>query len=115
VPRRKRFSKRRGALNCRELLHVTIGPSKPSERAGPLGLAWAAWDKTHGRAWRFQHGHAHNGDFLSAFEILTGERAGRVDVARAEAEALLAAGVGHDELGLDVEHPDPPGLEQLAA
>ncbi len=99
----------------RELLHVTIGPTRPLERAGPLGLAWAAWDKTHGRAWRFQHGHPHGQDLLSACELLTGEPVGRVDVARREVEALLADGVGYDELGLDADHPDPPGLEQLAA
>ena len=111
MPRRKRWSKRqRLDLGCRELLYVGIGPTKPSHRSGPLGGAWAAWNAEHGRAWRFQHGVPHNSDHLSACELLTGERPGRVDQAETKLEALLAGGIGYDLLGLDVEHPDPPGL-----
>jgi len=59
--------------------------------------------------------HVHPADALAGQELTGAQEVLAMRVARAEAEALLAAGVGHDELGLDVEHPDPPGLEQLAA
>ena len=116
MPRRKSQDKRRREkLTLQEWLYVSGGP-RMTRRDGNDGRAeWQAWNEAHGRAYRFQRGCPHNGDLLSAFEVLTGERTLHIPTAQREVERLLHEGIGGEELALDVEHPDPPGFEQVYA
>jgi hypothetical protein len=130
VPRRLRESKRRDRrrptiqqwlveglyprLANRRVVHAIAedwnldGPTYADVYA-QVRAVWQAWNGEHGRAWRLQQGRPTLTDWLSAYELLTGETTRHVPTAQAEVERLLAAGVGHAVLDLDREHPDPPG------
>ena len=116
MPRRKRQDKRRrDELTFREKMFAGLGP-RITRADGNDGLAeFKAWDAEHGLAWRFQHGCPTNSDWLSAFELLTGEPTRHVPTAREEVGRLLEHRAVIEELDLEGDHPDPPGFEQAAA
>ena len=116
MPRRKRQDKRRrDELTFQEKMYAGFGPRITRADGNDGRAEWKVWDAEHGLAWRFQHACPHNGDWLAAFERLTGEGTMHISSAQGEVRRLLEHRGVIEELGLDVDHPDPPGFEQPAA
>ena len=131
MPRRKRHSKRRDSLTQAQVhLLLTKGGAGPritrlrravpdliveDERVRQIEKAerrWSAWDEAHGLPWRWQLGRPNAGDVIAAHHRLCGCSEARVRQAEEHVEDILAGGRGHDILGLDREHPDPPGWQE---
>ena len=98
-----------------EQMYATCGPRFTRADGNDGRREWKAWNAEHGLAWRFQHGCPGNSDWLTAFELLTGQRTMHIPTAQVEVGRLLERRPVVEELGLDVDHPDPPGFDQVAA